>query len=106
MWYTSRKYTRLSPVTNLHQRFAKLPKMTTPRMFADDTNLTAVVKTLGEAEERARVDLRNVHKLLSLNKLSSNIVKTEYSLIASRHKINTIEIQPTVKINNSQLVKE
>ena len=73
-------------------------------MFADDTNLTAVGKTLGEAEERAGVDLRNVQKWLSLNKLSLNIAKTEYILIASRHKINTIDVQPTVKIN-SQPVK-
>ena len=64
-------------------------------MFADDTNLTAVGKTLGEAEERAGVDLRNVQKWLSLNKLSLNIAKTEYILIASRHKINTIDVQPS-----------
>ena len=37
-------------------------EMTTPRMFADDTNLVAVGKTLGEAEERTSVDLRNVKK--------------------------------------------
>ena len=29
-------------------------------MFADDKNLTAVGETLGEAEERAGIDLRNV----------------------------------------------
>ena len=78
--------------------------MTTPRMFADDTNLAAVSKTLGEAEERASVNLRNVQKWLSLNKLSLNIAKSEYILIASRPKINTIDVQPTVKIN-SQPVK-
>ena len=50
-------------------------EMTTPKMFADDTNLTAVGKTLGEAEESASVDLRNVQKWLSLNKLSLNIAK-------------------------------
>ena len=59
-------------------------KITTPRMFADDTNLIAVGETLGKAEERAGVDLRNVQKWrLSLNKLSLNIAKTEYILIAS-----------------------
>ena len=66
-------------------------KITTPRMFTDDTNLTAVGETLGEAEERAGVDLRNVQKWLSLNKLSLNIAKTEYILIASRHKITRID---------------
>ena len=37
-------------------------EMTTPRMFADETNLTAVGETLGEAEERAGVNLGNVQK--------------------------------------------
>ena len=73
-------------------------------MIADDTNLTAVNATLGEAEERAGVDLRNVQKWLSLNKLSLNIGKTEYILIASRHKITRIDVQPTVEIN-SQYIK-
>ena len=52
-------------------------KITTPKMFADDTNLAAVAETLGEAEERVGVDLRNVQKWLSLNDLSLNIAKTE-----------------------------
>ena len=50
-------------------------EMTTPRMFADDTNSPAVGKTLGEAEERASVKLRNVQKSLSLNKLSLTLQK-------------------------------
>ena len=53
----------------------------TPRMFADDTNLTAVGKTLNEAEEIANKDLINVKAWLSSNKLSLNIAKTEYILI-------------------------
>ena len=72
-------------------------------MFADDTNLTAVGETLGEAEKRAGVDLGNVKKWLSLNKLSLNIAKTEYILIASRHMINKMEVLSTVKINNQHI---
>ena len=78
-------------------------KITTPRMFADDTNLTAVGETLGGAEERSGLDLRNVQKWLSLNKLSLNLAKTEYILIASRHKINMIDVQSTVKINSQHI---
>ena len=51
---------------------------TTPRMFADDTSLTAVGKILIEAEEIANKDLKNVKMWLSSNKLSLNIAKTEY----------------------------
>ena len=79
-------------------------KITTPRMFANDTNLTAVGETLGAGRGKGGLDLRNVQKWLSLNKLSLSIAKTEYILIASRHKINRINVQPTVKIN-SQHVK-
>jgi hypothetical protein len=31
-------------------------------MFADDTNLTAVCKTIDEVEERASIDMMNVQK--------------------------------------------
>ena len=68
-------------------------------MFADDTSLTAVGKTLNEAEEIANKGLKNVKVWLSSNKLSLNIAKTEYILIGSRPKINSMDVQPTVKID-------
>ena len=74
-------------------------KHTTPRMFAYDTSLTAVGKTLNEAEEIANKDLKNIKVWLSSNKLSLNIAKTEYILIGSRSKINSMDVQPTVKID-------
>ena len=74
-------------------------KHTTPRMFADDTSLTAVGKTFNEAEEIANKDLKNVKAWLSSNKLSLNIAKTEYLLIGSRPKIKRMDVQPTVKID-------
>ena len=55
-------------------------KHSTPRMFADDTSLTAVGETLDEVEERAHEDLVNVRKWLCANKLSLTIAKTEYVL--------------------------
>ena len=61
----------------------------TPRMFADDNSLTSVGKTLNEAEEIANKDLNNVKAWLSSNKLSVNIVKTEYIFIGSRPKISS-----------------
>ena len=56
-------------------------------------------KTLNEAEEIANKDLNNVKVRLSSNKLSLNIANTEYILIRSRPKINSIDVQPTVKID-------
>ena len=54
-------------------------KHTTPRMFADDTSLTAAGETLNEVEKRANEDLKNVRNWLSANKLNLNIAKTEYT---------------------------
>ena len=78
-------------------------KHTTPRMFADDTSLTAAGETLSEVEKRANEDLRNVHNWLSANKLNLNIAKTEYVLIGSRHRINSLNIQPSINIDKQSV---
>ena len=78
-------------------------KFTTPRLFADDTSLTAVGISLPEIEVGLNYDLDNVRKWLTANKLSLNIAKTEYTLIASRNKINSLTIEPNVMIGNSHI---
>jgi retron-type reverse transcriptase len=78
---------------------------TTPRMFADDTNLTAVGETIDEVEERVSIDMMNVQKWLSANKLSLNLAKTEYVLIGSRYKTNNVDTQQAVKIDNKLIKK-
>ena len=65
---------------------------TTPRMFADDTNLTAVGETFDEVREKAGVDMGNVQKWLRANKLSLNTGKAECVLIGSRHKTKHADI--------------
>ena len=74
-------------------------KHTTPRMFADDTSLTAAGETLGEVERRVNEDLSNVHNCLSANRLNLNIAKTENVLIWSRHRIESLNIQPSINID-------
>ena len=78
---------------------------TTSRLFADDTNLTAVGETVDEVEGRADIDMGNVRKWLCANKLSLNIGKTEYILIGSRHKTNSIDTERGIKIEN-QVIKK
>ena len=53
-------------------------------MFADDTTLTASGKSVLDAEMAINHDLANIKQWLSANKLSLNLVKTEYLLIGSR----------------------
>ena len=69
-------------------------------MFADDTTLTACGKSLLEIESKINSDLANVNAWLLANKLSLNLVKTEYLLIGSRSKINNLTSEPNIVINN------
>ena len=48
------------------------------RMFADDTTLTASGESVLAAEVAINDDLANIKQWLSANKLSLNLVKTEY----------------------------
>ncbi len=51
------------------------------RMFADDTTLPASGKSVPEVEIAINYDLANAKRWLSANKLSLNLIKTEYLLI-------------------------
>ncbi|CAB4024457.1 Hypothetical predicted protein, partial [Paramuricea clavata] len=54
------------------------------RMFADDTTLTVSGKSIQDVEVAINHDLTNVKQWLTANRLSLNLVKTEYLLIGSR----------------------
>ena len=60
---------------------------------------------MDEVEGRADIDMGNVRKWLRANKLSLNIGKTEYILIGSRHKTNSIDTERGIKIEN-QVIKK
>ena len=70
------------------------------RMFADDTTLTASGKSISELQVTINHDLANVKQWLSANKLSLNLIKTEYLLIGSRHNINNISAVPNVSVGD------
>jgi hypothetical protein len=69
-------------------------------MFADDTTLTVSGKSLHDVEVAINHDLSNVNHWLCANKLSLNLVKTEYILIGSRHNINNILATPKVFVGD------
>ena len=55
-----------------------------PRLFADDTNLTAAGESISDVEMPMNCDLEDLRKCLISNKLSLNVAKTEFILIGSR----------------------
>ena len=77
---------------------------TKPRMFADDTNLTASGQCLMEVETAVNSDLENLKKWWMANKLILNVAKTEFILIGSKHMIKSIsDFQLNIKIDNKAI---
>lgn len=52
-----------------------------PRLFADDTNLTASGDSINDIEVTVNSNLENLKNWLMANKLSLNVTKTEFMLI-------------------------
>ena len=77
---------------------------TKPRLFADDTNLTASANSMTSLEAAINSDLENLRKWLITNKLSLNVAKTEFILIGSKSMIKSISnSHPNVFIENKQI---
>ena len=66
---------------------------TKPRLFADDTNLTASGVSVTNFEAAVNSDLENLRKWLIANKLSLNVAKTEFMLICSKEMVKNISSQ-------------
>ena len=75
------------------------------RMFADDTTLTVSGKSIQDVEVAINHDLTNVKQWLSANRLSLNLVKTEYLLIGSRYNINNLLAAPNVFVGDTPIKK-
>ncbi|CAB4010237.1 RNA-directed DNA polymerase from mobile element jockey-like, partial [Paramuricea clavata] len=77
---------------------------TKPRLFADDTNLTAAGESINDVEAAMNSDLENFRKWLIANKLSLNVAKTEFILIGSKPMITSISNkQPNIIIENKPI---
>ena len=48
-------------------------------------------------------DLANVFNWLQANKLTLNMTKTEFMLIGSRQRLNTLTASPIIRMNNTQV---
>ena len=74
---------------------------TRPRLFADDTNLTASGESLNDIEIAVNSDLENLRNWLMANKLSLNVAKTEFMLIGPKRMKTDSTIN--ILIENKQI---
>ena len=75
--------------------------ITKPRLFADDTNLTASGDSMTDVENAVNSDLENLKNWLIANKLSLNVAKTEFMLIGFRQMIK--DFHPKIFIENKKI---
>ena len=50
-------------------------------------------------------DLENVHNWLKANKVTLNMIKTEFMLIGSRQRLGTGTVSPTLAINHFRVTQ-
>ena len=67
-------------------------------LYADDTNISTAEELLLKAQENLNTDIKTLEQWLDANKLSPNLVKTEYMIIASPAKLKHIDFSPLIKL--------
>ena len=70
------------------------------RMYADDTHLTYADNDICSLEASLNQDLLNINNWLIANKLTLNMIKTEFMLLGSRQKLNSLSVLPDLEINS------
>ena len=74
-----------------------------PRMFANDTNITLTAKTLTELKLASTPELSNLNCWLRANRLSLNVAKTELMIIGSRQRLNTQCDEVDIRIDHEMI---
>ena len=72
-------------------------------MYADDTGLSSKISNALEINSELLPDLMKICDWLKANKLSLNIVKTEYMIIGTSQKLMQLCTVPKIKVNNTLL---
>ena len=74
-------------------------------MYADDSNITLPGICIRDIEETLNRDLMNIKDWLLANKLSLNVTKTEYMLIASKYRLENIPRSPQLRIDSTPITR-
>ena len=77
----------------------------TPRMFADDTSVSYASNSAEELQNVINSELESLNKWLITNKLSLNIVKTEFMIIGSRQRIRNLNDEIDIELNGNIINK-
>ena len=72
-----------------------------PRIYADDANVTFSAATIPDLESQINSDLKYIDRWLKAKKLSLNVAKMEFMFISSRQKLQSLNDYTTnIHINS------
>jgi hypothetical protein len=74
-------------------------------MYADDTNVSFSACVFSELQRQMKKDLEHLESWLIANKLTLNMVKTEYMVVGSKQRINSLVGDLTLSLNDISLRK-
>ena len=74
-------------------------------LYADDTSISDTDRELHQAQSKLSDDLDTLGKWLSASKLSANLVKTEYMIIATSAKLKALDYSPIFKLNGKPVAR-
>ena len=80
-----------------------VPEISDSNLYADDTSVSAAGELLTKAQCKIYADLETIGKWLYANKLSPNLVKTEYMIVASAPKLWTTSFGPLIKLDGKPI---
>ena len=76
---------------------------TKPRLFSDDTNITAAGECLHDIEDAVNLDLENLCEWLVANKLSLNVAKIEFRITGTKPMLKKASAkQLNIHVQNMQ----
>ena len=73
------------------------------RLFADDTNLTFSGCRLPSLQDKMTKDLKGIASWLSINKLTLNVLKTDFMVIGSRQRVASLEGEINLSLFHTEL---
>ena len=72
-------------------------------MFADDTNITVTANCFSDLENMVNNELESIEQWLIANKLSFNVIKTEYLLVCSNHKAAQLTFPLRIRLGDDPI---
>ena len=72
-------------------------------MFADDTSISYASDSANELQNVINTELKGLSDWLTTNKLSLNVVKTEFMVVGSRQRIKTLNNEIDIEINGNMV---